>query len=87
MCRRGRMAGGDAIRLVEPSWSCDHLRMHTRPTIESEAQAGDGWRVGEGDVQGMAIDRPELGRGQADRVEGALVLVRQGQVGHGRVVG
>jgi len=50
----------------------------------SAAEALDPRRVGEGDVEGVAVDRPEFVERHADLVDRAFVLVGEGQVGDGR---
>ena len=53
------------------------LRDPRRPRVERGAQRREGRLVGEGDVERVAVDRPQLGQGQPDRLDRADVLLGQ----------
>ena len=80
--RRSTPADAGRLRFLEAESAIDG-----DPGIELGSQAGQGRLIAEGDVEGMAVDGPELGRGEADLVEGSLELVGERQIGDGGVVG
>ena len=85
--RSAATARRQPCRAVErPDRAPSTVRDPDAPGVELGAQRREVRLVGERDVEGVAVDRPQLGQGQPDRLDRLHVLLGQRDVGDRRVV-